>query len=902
MKTAILTLSLLAGVGAPLACTAQTPAGRTPHASMALRPTVGTLVPFDYHAAGTPLRVRWGMDTAWDDLGNVRRGTSFIGKDCMSTGRISFQPSDLVDADGNLSAAQQAALRSRISHIKQSGVKTVMMNCDHEALNAANYKGKPAEWAKVIKASVKFAQSLGMTVESVAPFNEPDYSAWNEGSKLDFLAIAMKLKADPDMEGIRICGANTLNCDEALPWYNTLKNYLDEGNTHQLAGSFDSYASFFQTVRNDGKVATADELHNVMEAMVGVEYGMQNGVWWGYDGLARGQFCRANSEGGSRLAYAEDRASWTAASVYRQPEGAVNGFLGTSERQATTHTYDFLSLARDVYYDGHGPLRNYGVTMPGGTGYQTGQTNAERLVRITTGEDVQPYPVEKGTFVIMNKYSKRVLQVGASNAVAGVSVTQGVYNLAKPLKTQQWQVDTVTSRIGGDFSYLTLRSAANTAMYLDLLNWSLDAGGTLCVYNGSVGANEQWYIEYAGDGDFFIRSRHSGLCLQPRSKTNGAVVEQAVFKGTDQQRWRFMPVDAACELDAPAAPQGLKAQPQSASVVLSWTANTEEDLAGYTVLRGERQDDNSVRWTVIGRQVQGTRFVDNGCAPGVTCLYKVKATDRSCNTSLSSDSIETQPLGGHALIAQYEFEGELTDTTSNLFDAVAGGTVAYSKVLKKSGASSLLLNGQNAFVQLPHQVANLRDLTISAWVNLKDASSSWQRIFDFGNGTQQYMFLTPSNGSEMRFVIKNGGDEQILSAPKLKTGWHHVAVTLGATATLYVDGEEVAASASVSLRPADFQPLVNYIGRSQFAADPLLKANIDDFRIYNYELSADEVRLVKDGLLTAIAAPTTADAMVVGSEIYAADGKRQTALTPGVNIVVEHYSDGTTVRRKVVNR
>ena len=77
-------------------------------------------------------------------------------------------------------------------------------------------------------------------------------------------------------------GGNTLNCDEALPWYNALKDYLDEGNTHQLAGSFDNYALFFQTVKNDGKVVTADELHNVGEAIVGVEYGMENGIWWSF--------------------------------------------------------------------------------------------------------------------------------------------------------------------------------------------------------------------------------------------------------------------------------------------------------------------------------------------------------------------------------------------------------------------------------------------------------------------------------------------------------------------------------------------------------------------------------------------------------------------------------------------
>ena len=94
------------------------------------------------------------------------------------------------------------------------------INCDHEALNASNYKGKPEEWYKVIKPSVKYAQSKGLTVESIAPFNEPDYTSWNEGSKLDFLNICKKIRADKELDGIRLCGGNTLNCDQALSWYN----------------------------------------------------------------------------------------------------------------------------------------------------------------------------------------------------------------------------------------------------------------------------------------------------------------------------------------------------------------------------------------------------------------------------------------------------------------------------------------------------------------------------------------------------------------------------------------------------------------------------------------------------------------------------------------------------------
>ena len=42
-------------------------------------------------------------------------------------------------------------------------------------------------------------------------------------------------------------------------------------------------------------------------------------------------------------------------------------------------------------------------------------------------------------------------------------------------------------------------------------------------------------------------------------------------------------------------------------------------------------------------------------------------------------------------------------------------------------------------------VSGLHDFTISAWVN-PSANSAWSRVFDFGTGTNDYMFLTLSAG------------------------------------------------------------------------------------------------------------------------------------------------------------
>lgn len=58
---------------------------------------------------------------------------------------------------------------------------------------------------------------------------------------------------------------------------------------------------------------------------------------------------------------------------------------------------------------------------------------------------------------------------------------------------------------------------------------------------------------------------------------------------------------------------------------------------------------------------------------------------------------------------------------------------------------------------------------------------------------------------------------------------------------MYVNGTQVAESNTITSRPLDFMPIMNYIGRSQRASHPMFKGNIDDFKVYNYELTAEEV-------------------------------------------------------------
>ena len=87
---------------------------------------------------------------------------------------------------------------------------------------------------------------------------------------------------------------------------------------------------------------------------------------------------------------------------------------------------------------------------------------------------------------------------------------------------------------------------------------------------------------------------------------------------------------------APAAPKGLQIVAGPDGVSLSWDANTEEDLGGYIVLRGESPDETLQALT---EPIRETNYRDTAVKPGVAYVYRLVAVDKATppNTSAQSE-------------------------------------------------------------------------------------------------------------------------------------------------------------------------------------------------------------------------------------------------------------------------
>ena len=232
-----------------------------------------------------------------------------------------------------------------------------------------------------------------------------------------------------------------------------------------------------------------------------------------------------------------------------------------------------------------------------------------------------------------------------------------------------------------------------------------------------------------------------------------------------------------------APPSGLQASWTKGAITLSWWGSA--GATGYVVRRdGE----------IVGRAgEQGTFVVDAKVVDGGVYQYVVEA----------DGGAQSRPLTvSQSLVARYESPG----------------------------------------TNLPPHSAEFADVTITARVYW-EGGDAWQRIFDFGSGVPQYMFLSPGGGDgKLKFAITTTGGrgEQFLQAgqPLPQKQWIRVAVTLrDDTGTLYMDGQAVA-SGPVTIDPV-FPQLNCYVGKSQYANDPAFRGKVEDVRIYNHALSAE---------------------------------------------------------------
>jgi regulation of enolase protein 1 (concanavalin A-like superfamily) len=202
--------------------------------------------------------------------------------------------------------------------------------------------------------------------------------------------------------------------------------------------------------------------------------------------------------------------------------------------------------------------------------------------------------------------------------------------------------------------------------------------------------------------------------------------------------------------------------------------------------------------------------------------------------------------------------------TTHAFIRGTGASATGSGVRLTGGSSATA-----AYIDLPNASVSgsaemfpgLNEATYEVWVTVH-SNQNWSRILDFGNNASDevtgpggtfngadYLIVSANIGTtnNIRFerggqYLTGGGQQDITGATTIGTRMHLVATydTTSSAWKLYKNGTQIA-SVSTLLGPSTIDDLNVWLGRSNWAGDNNTDATYDEFRTYDYALSAQQI-------------------------------------------------------------
>jgi hypothetical protein len=204
--------------------------------------------------------------------------------------------------------------------------------------------------------------------------------------------------------------------------------------------------------------------------------------------------------------------------------------------------------------------------------------------------------------------------------------------------------------------------------------------------------------------------------------------------------------------------------------------------------------------------------------------------------------------------------GDLTNSTtlrnygSQGSDATLNkiGTGAYPQLLTTgqnvgTGCISLVAQAdtQNGgYVSMSPITTTTNGITFAIWFKFETTGTmyAFSRLFDFGDQPNTVDIISYfGDYSNLVALIVNTDLVEVYN-PVFNTGeWFHYALTIkpNGDTTAYVNGT-FKATKNIPYPPVKKLNTIN-LGKSPFTTDPLLTAQLDDFRYYNVPLSDDDI-------------------------------------------------------------
>ena len=255
---------------------------------------------------------------------------------------------------------------------------------------------------------------------------------------------------------------------------------------------------------------------------------------------------------------------------------------------------------------------------------------------------------------------------------------------------------------------------------------------------------------------------------------------------------------------------------------------------------------------MLGRWVVLLLATTAACSSGALALGRLDDAATAPDAATAVDGGAAGSCVPGLPTRHYAFDGvgtEIVDQRGGPSGRLLGGATL-------DGSGTLHLDGIDDYVDLPNGiVSGLEEVTIAAWVRHL-GGGGYTRIFDFGISSigedpapnasyvgRSYFATTTSTGNDPSGVAAllsatgSGGETTAATATFLgRTLRQVVVVVANGTLALFLDGALVARGPRTIALSA-IADVNDWLGRSNYAADPYLWADYEDFRVYDHALA-----------------------------------------------------------------
>lgn len=450
---------------------------------------------------------------------------------------------------------------------------------------------------------------------------------------------------------------------------------------------------------------------------------------------------------------------------------------------------------------------------------------------------------------------------GPQSSGTSVSLNYNRYSYNAVRRNQFWNINPIPQhwyirRVNGnDFNIINV--AYNLA--LSVVNGNVEENSLVQLRPNKGDMDQVWTI--ASDGTYFsFTNKASGKVLSIVNDNNadGARFEIRTDKGSDLQR--FLIQEQTSGKPIPYLNTNGTVNPDSKQ---SWRDQTitfneiEVKSVGDADFKPNAISSSGLKLKFSSSDTTVAKIIGDTIitikSEGISYISAFQDGDYVTNGALPVSRLIEVSENKTDMIAYYRFERNALDASGNNKHGTQVNNASYGNGKKGYAVN---LNGTDEYVSLPSGILqDVNDMTISTWIKLK-STSGVERIFDFEKDETAGLYLEYDfDNDSLSFNIENGGLGQSVSVKQTlaSNNWTHITLTLSTdTCTLYVDGIEVANSMAITINPSDIGTTVaNRLGCSHNGAS-CLNGAIDDLRIYNKALDAEQIDELVNGYIPEI--------------------------------------------------